>query len=270
MPELPEISHLARQMHRALRGRRIVAVEVRQPKCLNVPPARFAALVRGKTIDRVTSRGKWVFAHLAPDATLLVSLGMGGELLLHEPGAALPGRYQLKFDFADRASVTLNFWWFGYAHAVRDRDLPRHKMTADLGLDPLSRSEFTPARFAALLAGRRGAIKALLMDQRRIAGIGNVYIQDILFRAGLHPNRPIPKITAAERARLHREIAGQLAAAAKRGGLAYEKDLYNRPGGIRKFLVGYRPGKPCPKCGATIRKIRAGATASFICPRCQT
>ncbi len=270
MPELPEINHLARQMHRALRGRRITAVEVRQPKCLNVPPARFTALLQGKTLDRVRSRGKWIFTHLAPDATLLVSLGMGGELLLHEPGAALPARYQLKIDFADRSCVTLNFWWFGYVHAVPDASLSGHRMTAGLGLDPLSRREFTAPRFDALLAGRRGAIKALLMDQRRIAGIGNVYIQDILFEAGLHPNRAIPKLTAEERARLHRAIAGQLAAAAKKGGLAYEKDLYNRPGGIKRFRVGYKPGKPCPKCGAVIKKIRSGATASFICPRCQS
>ncbi len=256
-------------MHRALRGRRIAGVEVRQPKCLNVPPARFTALLRGKTIDRVASRGKWIFAHLAPDATLLISLGMGGDLLLHEPGAALPDRYQLKIDFADRSCVTIRFWWFGYAHAVPDRQLSAHKMTADLGLDPLNRTEFTRARFDALLEGRRGAIKALLMDQRRIAGIGNVYIQDILFQAGLHPNRPIPKVTVDERVRLYRAIAGSLAVAAKRGGLAYEKDLYGRPGGVRKFRVGYKPGKPCPKCGAAIKKIRSGATASFICPRCQ-
>ena len=256
-------------MHRALRGRRIAGVEVRQPKCLNVSPARFTALLRGKTIDRVASRGKWIFTHLAPDATLLISLGMGGDLLLHAPGAALPERYQLKIDFADRSCVTIRFWWFGYAHAVADRKLSVHKMTADLGLDPLSRSEFTAARFDALLAGRRGAIKALLMDQRRVAGIGNVYIQDILFRAGLHPDRPIPKVTADERVRLHRAIAGNLGAAARRGGLAYEKDLYSRPGGIKKFLVGYRPGKPCPKCGAVIKKLRSGATASFICPHCQ-
>ena len=269
MPELPEIHHLARQMHRALRGRRIVGVEVRQPKCLNVPPRRFAALLTGKTIDRVASRGKWIFAHLAPDATLLVSLGMGGDLLLHAPGAPLPGRYQIRIGFDDRSCVTIGFWWFGYAHAVPDGRLSTHRMTADLGLNPLDRSEFTAARFDALLDGRRGAIKALLMDQHRIAGIGNVYIQDILFQAGLHPDRPIPQITAAERRRLHRAIAGNLAAAAKRGGLAYEKDLYDRPGGIKRFRVGYRPGEPCPRCGAKIRKIRSGATASFICPRCQ-
>jgi formamidopyrimidine-DNA glycosylase len=269
MPELPEIHQLARQMHRAVRGRRIVSVEVRQPKCLNVSPRVFVKLLCGKTIDRVASRGKWIFAHLAPDATLLLSLGMGGDLLLHKPGVPPPDRYQLKIGFADGSCLTVRFWWFGYAHALPDRKLPTHKMTATLGLDPLNRSEFTYARFCALLEGRRGAIKSLLMDQRQVAGIGNVYIQDILFKARLHPNRAIPEITEDERAALHQAIAGNLAAAAKLGGLAYEKDLYDRPGGFKEFLVGYRPGKPCPQCGTAIQKIRTGSTATFICPRCQ-
>jgi formamidopyrimidine-DNA glycosylase len=269
MPELPEIHHLAQQMQRALCGRTIVGVEVKQPKCLNVTPRRFANLLRDKTVDRVTFRGKWIFTHLDPGATLLLSLGMGGDLLLHEPGAPRSDRYQLKIDFAGGSCLTIRFWWFGYAHAVPDGELSSHKMTAALGLNPLDRFEFTYARFCALLAGRRGSIKTLLMDQRQVAGIGNVYIQDILFKARLHPNRPIPAITEDERAALHRAIMGNLSSATRLGGLAFEKDLYNRGGGFKKFLVGYREGKPCPACGATIRKIRTGSTASFICPKCQ-
>jgi formamidopyrimidine-DNA glycosylase len=143
-------------------------------------------------------------------------------------------------------------------------------MTSTLGLNPLDRAEFTSERFGALLAGRRGAIKALLMDQSKVAGIGNVYIQDILFQAGLHPNRPISEITERERAALHRAIVTNLGEATRRGGLAFEKDLYGRGGGIKRFLIGYREGKPCPRCRTPIRKIRTGSTSSFICPRCQT
>jgi formamidopyrimidine-DNA glycosylase len=269
MPELPEIHHLAQQMHRAIRGRQIVRVEVRQPKCLNLPLRTFAKLLSGRTVDRVTSRGKWIFVHLAPDATLLLSLGMGGDLLLHKPGAPLPVRYQLKIDFADRSCLTVRFWWFGYAHALPDGKLSIHKMTGTLGLDPLDRYEFTYARFCALLDGRRGSIKSLLMNQRQIAGIGNVYIQDILFKARLHPDRPIPSITEDQRVALYQAITGNLSAAGRLGGLAYEKDLYNHSGGFKDFLVGYREGKPCPQCGTAIQKIRTGSTSSYICPRCQ-
>ena len=269
MPELPEIHHLAHQMRRALCGRRIVKVEVKQPKCLNVSPRVFANLLCGRTIDRITSRGKWIFTHLDPGATFLLSLGMGGDLLLHKPDAARPDRYQLKIDFTDRSCLTIRFWWFGYAHALPDAELPRHKMTSFLGLNPLDRAEFTYERFHALLEGRRGSIKALLMDQSKVAGIGNVYIQDILFQARLHPNRPIAKISEDERFALYQAVVTNLAAATRDGGLAFERDLYNRGGGVRNFLVGYREGKPCPECGTIIQKIRAGATASFICPRCQ-
>ena len=269
MPELPEIHHLAYQMRRVLRGRQIVKVEVRQPKCLNVSRRVFAGLLCGRTIDRITSRGKWIFTHLDPGATFLLSLGMGGDLLLHKPGAPRPERYQLKIDFADRSGLTIRFWWFGYAHALPDAELPRHKMTSFLGLNPLDRAEFTYERFHALLENRRGSIKALLMDQSKVAGIGNVYIQDILFQSRLHPNRPIPKISEDERSALYQAIVTNLAGATRLGGLAFEKDLYNRGGGFRDFLVGYREGKPCPECGTVIQKIRAGATASFICPRCQ-
>jgi formamidopyrimidine-DNA glycosylase len=269
MPELPEIHHLAGQMQRTLRGRRIQGVEIRQPKCLNVPAREFARLLTGRVIDRVTSRGKWIFTHLDPGATLLVSLGMGGDLLWHKPGAPAADRYQLKIDLADRSCLTIRFWWFGYAHALPDGKLATHKMTSTLGLNPLDRAEFTYERFSALLAGRRGAIKALLMDQSKIAGIGNVYIQDILFNAGLHPNRPIPEITESERAALYQAIVANLTEATRLGGLAFEKDLYHKGGGVKDFLVGYREGKPCPRCRTPIQKIRTGPTSSFICPRCQ-
>ena len=269
MPELPEIHHLARQMHRTLHGRRIAGVDVKQPKCLNMPPQAFADLLVGKTIDRVTSRGKWIFTHLDPGANLLVSLGMGGDLLWHKRGA-VPDRYQLRIGFADGSCLTIRFWWFGYAHAVADGDLSAHKMTGTLGLNPLDRREFTLARFHALLEGRRGAIKAFLMDQGNVAGIGNVYIQDILFKARLHPNRPISRIGPREQAALYRAVVGSLTAAARLGGLAFEKDLHGRGGGVSTFLIGYREGKRCPRCGARVRKIRTGATTSFICPRCQT
>ena len=270
MPELPEIYNLAAQMDKELRGHKIAAVEVRQEKCLNIPEAEFRQLVEGKTVGSVTWRGKWLFTALDPQTMLLISLGMGGELLLHQPGEPLPDKYQLRFDFADDARVSVHFWWFGYAHAVKADDLKSHGMTMDLGLCPLRGEEFTYEHFAKLLAGRKGGIKAFLMDQKNVAGIGNVYIQDILFRAGLHPRRKIDTIGEADRRRLFDSIRENLRAAADLGGLAYERDLYNREGRFRDFLVGYREGQACPACGAKIVKIKTGSTASFICPVCQS
>jgi formamidopyrimidine-DNA glycosylase len=256
-------------MGRKLRGRRVSKAEVRQPKCLNVPVARFRKLVEGKEIGPVTSRGKWIFVRLEPAAWLLLNLGMGGDLLYHEREVPEGEGYQVRLSFEDGASLTVRFWWFGYVHAADDAALAKHGMTATLGLDPLSKREFSYERFADLLGERRGNVKAFLLDQKQIAGIGNVYIQDILFRAGLHPNRKVADIPPEERRRLHAAIVENLREATALGGLRYEKDLFGRSGRFDHFLVGYREGKPCPTCGTTIEKIRTGSTASFVCGKCQ-
>jgi formamidopyrimidine-DNA glycosylase len=269
MPELPEIFNLAAQMHSALVNREITSVEVRQEKCLNLPTPRFTALISGKTIRSVTSKGKWVITKLDPDAYFILSLGMGGNVILHKPGAPLPEKYQLNFDLDDHSCFSISFWWFGYAHAVPADKLSEHKMTASLGLTPLCEQAFTMEYFLQLLQGNKGGIKSFLMNQANIAGTGNVYIQDILFKAGLHPNRKIPEINNTERQLLYQAIIDHLTDSINLGGLAYENDLFGQPGRFRDFLVGYRENQPCPKCGAAIVKIKTGPTASYICPECQ-
>jgi formamidopyrimidine-DNA glycosylase len=222
-------------------------------------------------VNRVTSRGKWIFIDLEPGAMLLLNLGMGGEVLFHHKGEPLPGNRQSAILFEDGSAFSQHFWWFGYVHTVRTAELSSHAMTASLGLDPLDDDEFTLNAFEKMLIEKKqSTIKTVLMDQKNIAGIGNVYIQDILFAAGLHPLRKTTDVTASERRALYAAIRSQLGHALELGGLAFEKDLYNQPGRFTEFLVGYREGKPCPTCGALVQKIRTGSTASFICPTCQT
>ena len=271
MPELPEVANLARQMDRELHDRRVTGVDVLQPRCLNVPPDDFGQLLVHAQVNRVTSKGKWIFVDLEPGATLLLNLGMGGEILFHHKGEPLPGNRQSAILFKDGSAFSQHFWWFGYIHAVKTQELASHTMTASLGLDPLDDSEFTFDAFEKMLGQKkRSTIKTVLMDQKNIAGIGNVYIQDILFAAGLHPLRKTGDVTASERRALYTAIDSQLGHALDLGGLAFEKDLYNQPGRFTTFLVGYREGKPCPVCGAPVQKIRTGSTSSFICPTCQT
>ncbi len=265
MPELPEITNLARQMDERLRGKRVTGIEVRQEKVLNVPAAEFERLVVGRTIGPIHARGKWVFVNLEPDAHFLLSLGMGGEVLYHKPGGAPPPKYRLRFDFADGTALFINFWWFGYAHAVPAGELAAHKMTAVLGPSPLD-AVFTHDRFGRLLAGKRGGLKSFLMDQKNIAGIGNVYIQEILFRAKLRPDRPLASLSEAERRRLYESIIGALRDATELGGLKYEVDLYNQPG---RWDLNLRAGGICPVCGTPIEKMKTGSTSSVICPKCQ-
>jgi len=269
MPELPEIFNIARQMNKELFSKKIILVDVRQEKCLNMPANDFKSLLNNKIIGPITSRGKWVFVKLEPDAYFLLSLGMGGNVLYHKSGEELPDKYHLKLEFHDDSILTIGFWWFGYCHAVSAYTLETHKMTSKLGLSPIDEKEFNYDSFDSVLQGRRGNIKSFLMNQKYIAGIGNVYIQDILFKAKLHPNRKIPDIAENERRKLFEAIRTNLKEAVELGGLAYEKDLYNRPGRVEDFLVGYREASPCPECGTEIRKIRTGSTATYICPSCQ-
>ncbi|MHB0885283.1 MAG: Fpg/Nei family DNA glycosylase [Bacillota bacterium] len=265
MPELPEIANLARQMDERLRGKRIAGIEVRQVKILNGPADEFKRLVTGRTFGPISARGKWVFAKLEPDAHFLLSLGMGGEALYLQPGESPPPKYRLRFEFADQSSLSINFWWFGYAHAVPADELATHKMTAVLGPSPLD-ADFTDEKFRSLLAGKRGGLKAFLMDQKNIAGIGNVYIQEILFRAKLRPDRPVASLNEGERRRLYACLVGALRDATELGGLKYEVDLYNQPG---RWDLNLRAGGTCPVCGTPIEKMKTGSTSSVICPKCQ-
>jgi len=264
MPELPEILSFARDMQKELVGRTISSIEVLQPKCLNVPEDKFRAALRSAEILDVTPRGKWLQVETTR-GWLLLNLGMGGEILLTDRGN-LPEKYRLIFDLADGACLAINFWWFGYAHYAADPT--DHKMTAQLGPNAL---DLTLDEFRELLRGRRGAIKTFLLNQKRIAGIGNVYVQDPLFKAGLHPLRPINTLNDEEIARLWGALRETLQQSIDQGGSAWERNLYGEKGkwDTTFFLVAYREGEPCPTCGTTVEKLKTGSTSSYICPACQ-
>ena len=269
MPELPEIANLAQQMMEQLKGKGIAQLHLTQPRCLNMSVKKFRRIV-GKTVKETNARGKWLFTDLDPDDNLLLNLGMGGDLLYHEDNTTLPKKYQLRLTFDDQTELTATFSWFGYIHLASDKELPKHKMTNKLGISPLDR-EFTAEKLASLLSGRRGAIKSFLLNQKNVAGIGNVYVQDILFKARLHPLRMIPTLTEPEIEALHQSTQEVLNLSIRLGGLKYERDLHGCYGkyGPEYYLVAYKTGEPCPVCKTAILKIRTGSTASYICPKCQ-
>lgn len=268
MPELPEIYNLARQMDTELKGKRIAEIEVRQTKCLNISVEDFTSLVQSKEIGQVRSKGKWIFADLNPDVKLLLNLGMGGDTLYHKKGEALPDKYQARLVFDDGSSLTVKFWWFGYLHAIHNACLKDHKMTSVLGISPVDPG-FTLSVFEKLVKAKKGTIKSLIIDQKSIAGIGNVYAQDILFNARLHPNRKVASLSDIEISLLYEVIKDNINDAVRLGGLKFEKDLYGNSGKIESFQVGYREGKPCPVCGMEIEKIKTGSTSTYVCPECQ-
>jgi formamidopyrimidine-DNA glycosylase len=266
MPELPEITSRAREMHAALTGKSIKAIEVTQPKSLNIPKKVFVDALTGAQITDVTNRGKWIFVE-TDRGWLLLNLGMGGEILL-TPCNALPEKRRIVFEFIDGSCLSINFWWFGYVHYVAARELADHKMTAKLGPNA---NELTSEQLETMMRGRRGRVKSFLLDQSKIAGIGNAYVHDILFRARLHPLRTVDTLSDSEIQRLAQAIQDGLQPSLERGGAFYELSIFGEKGGFTMddILIGYKEGQPCPNCGTSIEKIKTGSTSSFICPSCQ-
>ncbi|NLE77030.1 MAG: Fpg/Nei family DNA glycosylase [Chloroflexi bacterium] len=271
MPELPDLVVLARSMDEALRGRRVAAVAVQQPRCLNVPPQALGEALVGSTLLGTRQRGKWALTSLAGGDAIGFNLGMGGELRLHSAQETPdPQRERVVVRFADGEQLWAHFWWFGHVHWLPQGDLTAHPQLGALGPEPLA-DDFTAQRLAGMLQGRRGELKRYLLDQRFIAGIGNVYVQDILWHAGLHPRTPAHSLDEAATARLHGAIRHVLQEGIRWGGGPSEQDLWGRKGAyVDHVQVAYRTGQPCPACRTAVEEVRVGPTTSYICPRCQT
>ena len=219
MPELPELTVLSSQMGKEITGKQVHRIEVHQPKCLNIPPEMFVETAVGKKTGQIYSRGKWLFIKLEPDHYLLINLGMGANLLYFAPGGQLPEKFQFKLTFTDYSGFTIRFFWFGHVHLLHRKELSQHKPTANLGVIPFDEG-FTKEFLRKLLAKRRGRIKSLLLNQKNIAGIGNVYIQDILFNARIHPNRVASTLSDEEIGKLYDAIKIVLSSSIEKGRLA--------------------------------------------------
>ena len=269
--ELPELTILSRQMSTEMVGRLISEVEVVNPKCLNMPLEEFQKAIKGRRIQAIECRGKWLFVKLDFDGVLLFNPGMGVDMIYFAPRSILPDKYHVRLVLDNGTGFTIRVWWFCYLHFVPLTKLGEHKFTRGLGTSPFEK-DFTFDSFKKLLAGKRGNIKSFMLDQKNIAGIGNVCIQDILFNAGIHPKRQINSITHTETEALFKSMIDVLNHSIALGGLAYEKDFYGNKGGYghEQFKIAYKSGEHCPKCDGIVQKIKTGSTSSYICPNCQS
>jgi formamidopyrimidine-DNA glycosylase len=194
---------------------------------------------------------------------------MGADVLRLDPDKA-PGKHQVKLTLLEGGGYTVRFWWFGKYLLVTDEGLQSEPSTRDIAIDPFD-SRFTLEYFAELVRGRRTRVKAFLLDQRSVSGIGNMYMHDILFLARVHPQLRLSDMTDADISALYRAISAVLTRARARGFYSYEVDFYGERGalGMDDFLIGYRERKPCPECGTAIELIKTGSTTSYICINCQ-
>ncbi len=280
MPELPEVETICGALQIALRGRIIKAVDVRHTG-LRVPfPPKLAGKLKNRRILSCARRAKYICVNLDNGQTLLIHLGMAGRILLHHGGPYRPGKHDhLIVTCGDGTRMIMNdARRFGMVLLLADGEQNTHKALRGLGPEPLERSFNGPA-LAARLKGRKTCIKAALLDQRLIAGIGNIYASEALFRAGTDPRRRAGSLTAAEATRLAASIKTVLRAAIKAGGSTL-KDYRTAEGELgyfqHHFAVYDREGRACPGCRCQvsrtggIKRIVQGGRSTFFCPRKQT
>ncbi len=270
MAELPEIAKLAGQMRDTLRGKTIKTLTLQQEKCANIPPDEFQKRTAGAKVDDIRNKGKWIITTLTNGENILLSLGMGADILFFDNERNQADKYQIKVLFSDGSGYTARFWWFGKFLLASDGELESEQNTKDIGLDPFD-EKFTLDYFSSLLKGKKTQVKAFLMNQKNVGGIGNMYMHDILFKARLHPHKKISDMDRAEIELLYDSIIWVLNLSREKGAFAYESDFFGQIGGFTTdyFLVGYKENQPCPICGDTIVSIKTGSTSSFICPACQ-
>jgi formamidopyrimidine-DNA glycosylase len=283
LPELPEVETIARQLQRMVVGRRVSAFESRWHRVTEpLPAAHFAARLVGRSITRVGRRGKFVVLDLDGEESLIVSLRMTGQLLFREDEKTEDRSVRAIVRFEDgtvlRFADTRKFGRMAIvdradlADEVRERRLTGQPLHGSLGIEPLSR-RFTVRWLSAMLQRRsRAALKPLLLDQREIAGVGNIYDIEALWRARIHPLRTAGSVRRAEVVRLHEAIRWVLRKGIRLGG-ASRRDYVDARGNSgrmqREFNVYDRAGEPCPRCGRVIVRTVVGGRGTFHCPRCQ-
>ena len=270
MPELPEVETYARDLAAVLPGRRFAGARVLWPnQTPRNDPEALGARLRGQVIRAVGRRGKHLVAPLSRD-WLVVHLKMSGRLRIVP--AAEPPDPHAHVVFGLEGGDELRFHdprKFGRVY-VLDDPAP---LLGRLGPEPLDEA-FTEDLLTARLAGRRGRLKPLLLDQAVLAGLGNIYVDEALWAARLHPLRRAGTLTAAERSRLHAAIRHVLARAVELRGTSFSaagyRDLTGNPGEMQGTLAVFRrTGQPCSRCGAPIARLVVAARGTHVCPRCQ-
>jgi formamidopyrimidine-DNA glycosylase len=269
MPELPEVETIRRQLAPVVEGRRIEDMEVLDQRW-SAPAlgVEAADAVRGRRIDKLDRRGKYLVWELSGDVHLVMHLRMTGNLLYTDD--ARFARVRIRLDdggtviFADQRR-------FGTGVVLLGGDARDDYFASRLGVEPLS-ADFTADHIRELARGRRAPAKAFLLNQERIAGVGNIYADEALFIARIHPLRPIGTLRGKQFDALRAAVVEVLEAGIDARGATID-DFRHTDGASGafqdRFLVHLRAGEPCVRCGTTIKKIRAAGRGTYLCPRCQ-
>ena len=269
MPELPEVETIVRGLREPLVGRQFTGVRVGWENLVaRCSVEEFKRRLVGQRILGVKRRGKYLVFTLSGGGNLIIHLRMTGRLSIKNSDNELDKHDHLIFELDDGRELRFNnVRKLGRVYLVEDED----EIVGRLGPEPLD-DDFTPADFAALLSGRRGMIKPLLLNQQFMAGIGNIYADEALFAARIQPERKADTLTAGEIEHLYHAICQVLTQGIQNRGTTFSdyRDAGGREGGNQEYLrVFRRVGQPCPRCGTPIERTVVGGRGTYFCPRCQ-
>lgn len=271
MPELPEVETIRRQLAPLVEGRTLVGVEILDPRWSRpLAPDELADALLGRRVEKLSRRGKYLVWCLSDEVYLAQHLRMTGAVL-SEPDPE-PSHVRVRLQLRPkRHLVIVDPRRFGTGELLLGEPALEAFFAARLGYEPFD-ERFTAEHLRSLARGRSAPIKALLLDQRRIAGVGNIYADEALFRAAVHPLRPAGRLTRAQYARLRETIIEALEEGIDAQGATI--DDFRHVDGVRgsfqdRFLVHRRAGEPCPRCGTTIVKLVVAGRGTYVCETCQ-
>jgi formamidopyrimidine-DNA glycosylase len=273
MPELPEVETVGRGLRRLMSGKTLLKVTLRR-KDLRTPfPKDMEKTLQGRRVQSIERRAKYLLIHLSGGKTLLVHLGMSGRMALAN-GATLDKHDHVVIELNNKKKIVFNdHRRFGLMDVLNTKEQEQHKLLRHIGVEPLSK-DLTPEYLAAKFKGKKVSIKVALMDQRLIAGIGNIYACEALFYAGISPRKAAGKLKAAELEKLVSTIRKVLEKSIACGGSSL-RDYVQANGGLghfqNEFAVYGREGKRCTNrgCKGVIQSITQGGRSTFYCPETQ-
>jgi formamidopyrimidine-DNA glycosylase len=271
VPELPEVETIRRQLAPLVEGRTLAALQISDPRwCEPLAPEALADALVGRRVERLDRRGKYLLWRAEGDVTLLLHLRMTGTLLYDAAPGTPYRRVRMTLDDGHALSFC-DPRRFGTGELAVGEDALRDFLDARLGVEPLG-PDFTTEHLRLLARGRQAPVKAFLLDQRRIAGVGNIYADEALFRARIHPLTPVGRLTRAQLAALRDAIQTVLEAGIDAGGSTI--DDFRHADGVMgsfqdEFLVHRRLGEGCPVCGEEVVKLVAAGRGTYVCQSCQ-
>ncbi len=275
MFELPEIINFCRQMNATLAGKTIFrGLLGNMPHKFvwyNRTPEEFQALTAGRVFGTARPRGRWLLAELNPGYVLVLG-ECGGKLLYHPPGSPPPPKYHLLIHFDDGSALSVTTQMWGAMELYERGREEERQYIRGMRPTPIDTSftlEYFNNLIDGLLQGEKRSCKSLLTQDQLIPGLGNSIAQDILFRSGLHPRRPLAELDSSQRCNLYGMIKDTVSEVVRQGGRNDELDLFGRPGGYERIMDSRAAGRPCPVCSTTVQKMAYLGGSCYFCPQCQ-